>query len=117
MLLVGEILANAAAVAPSGVAATLDDRSMAFGEIDAAANQVARSLAGLGVKRGDRVLWWGETDLDAVPVFGALARLGGVFAPLNARARNSMSGTIGDFARASHQTNHARTKMPASIGA
>jgi acyl-CoA synthetase (AMP-forming)/AMP-acid ligase II len=99
MLLVGEILANAAAVAPTTVAATLDDRSMAFGEIDAAANQVARSLAGMGVGRGDRVLWWGETDLDAVPVFGALARLGGVFAPLNARASLAEIGPVGEYAK------------------
>ena len=33
---------------------------------------------------GDRVLWWGDTSLEAVPVFGALAKLGAVFAPLNA---------------------------------
>ena len=99
MLLVGEILANAAAVARSAVAATLDDRTMTFGEIESAANQVARSLAATGVGRGDRVLWWGDTDLDAVPVFAALAKLGGVFAPLNARASVSEVGPVGEYAK------------------
>ena len=41
---------------------------------------------GMGVGRGDRVLWWGDTTLEAVPVFAALAKIGAVFAPLNARA-------------------------------
>jgi fatty-acyl-CoA synthase len=100
MLLVGEILANAAAVAPSAVAATLDDRTMTFGEIESTANQVARSLAGMGIERGDRVLWWGDTHLDAVPVFAALAKLGGVFAPLNARATRAEVGPVGEYAKA-----------------
>src|SRR6185369_2655059 len=98
MLLVCGILANAAAVAPSALAATLDDRTMTFGEIESTANQVARSLAGMGIGRGDRVLWWGDTDLDAVPVFAALAKLGGVFAPLNARASQAEVGPVGEYA-------------------
>ena len=69
------------------------------GPFDAAANQVARSLAGMGVRRGDRILWWGDTELDAVPVFGALARLGGVFAPLNARASLAEIGPVGEYAK------------------
>ena len=99
MLLVGGILANAAVVAPSAVAATLDDRTMTFGEIESAGNRVARSLAGMGVGRGDRVLWWGDTDLDAVPVFAALAKLGAVFAPLNARSSLAEVGPVGEYAR------------------
>ena len=42
--------------------------------------------AGSGIGRGDRVLWWSDTALEAVPVFAALAKIGAVFAPLNARA-------------------------------
>ena len=86
MLLVGGILENAARVAPDAIAATLDDRSLTFGQIDSEANRIANALAGEGIGRGDRVLWWGDTDLDAVPVFAALAKIGAVFAPLNARS-------------------------------
>ena len=81
----GEILARAARVDPSGVAATVGDNSMTFAELDAASNRVAHVLDAQGVRAGDRVTWWAETSLDALPVFGALARLGAVFAPVNAR--------------------------------
>ena len=99
MLLVGEILRNAAVVTPDAVAATLDDGALTFGEIESTGNRVARHLAGLGVARGDRVLWWGDTDLEAVPVFSALAKLGGVFAPLNARSSLAEIGPVGEYAR------------------
>jgi acyl-CoA synthetase (AMP-forming)/AMP-acid ligase II len=101
MLLVGEVLRNAAAVAPSAVAATLDDRALTFGEIDSASNRIARSLATSGTRRGDRVLWWGDTDLEAVPVFAALAKVGGVFAPLNARASLAEVAPVGEYAKPS----------------
>lgn len=84
-LLVGEILANAARNDPRSIAATLGDESVTFGGLDASANRVAHVLDGAGVHGGDRVVWWGETSLTAIPVFGALARLGAVFAPVNAR--------------------------------
>ncbi len=86
MLHIAEMLANAARVAPDSVAVTLDDGSLTFTEIDRRANEIANGLRGLWVGRGDRVLWWGDTSLEAVPVFAALAKIGAVFAPLNARA-------------------------------
>jgi fatty-acyl-CoA synthase len=70
---------------PHGVAATAGDASITFAEFDAASNRVARVLDARGVRPGDRVTWWGETTLEALPVFGALARIGAVFAPVNAR--------------------------------
>ena len=85
-LLVGTILDNAARVAPESTAATLGDDALTFGEIDARAESGrARALRDAGVERGDRVAWWGETALDAIPIFFAVARLGAVFAPVNAR--------------------------------
>src|SRR5690348_1477086 len=99
MLLVGEILRNAAAVTPDAVAVTLDERAMTFGEIESAGNRVARRLASMGVARGDRVLWWGDTDLEAVPVFAALAKIGGVFAPLNARSSLAEVAPVGEYAK------------------
>src|SRR3954470_19232452 len=99
MLLVSGILENAARVAPNAVAVTLDDGSLTFGEIDREANRIARSLLGSGVGRGDRVLWWGETSLQAVPVFAALAKIGAVFAPLNARASLAEVTPVAEYAR------------------
>ena len=99
MLLVSGILENAARVAPDAVAATLDDRALTFGQIDADANRIANALAGMGIDRGDRVLWWGDTALDAVPVFAALGKLGAVFAPLNARSSLAEVTPVGEYAR------------------
>jgi acyl-CoA synthetase (AMP-forming)/AMP-acid ligase II len=100
VLLVSEILHNAAVVTPDAPAATLDDETLAFGEIEAAANRIARRLGDMGVGRGDRVLWWGDTSLEAVPVFAALAKIGGVFAPLNARSSLTEVGPVGEYAKA-----------------
>jgi acyl-CoA synthetase (AMP-forming)/AMP-acid ligase II len=98
-LLVGEILSNAARVEPQAVAATLGDASLTFGALDAATNRVARVLNGRGVRAGDRVAWWGDTTLDAIPLFGALARLGAVFAPVNARLGVDEAAPIVELAR------------------
>src|SRR4029079_11879005 len=93
------MLANAARVTPDAVAVTLDDDALTFGEIDDRANRIANALRGLWVGRGDRVLWWGETSLDAVPVFAALAKIGAVFAPLNARASIDQTSSVAEYAR------------------
>jgi acyl-CoA synthetase (AMP-forming)/AMP-acid ligase II len=99
MLLVAQILENAARVAPGVIGVTLDDRSLTFAEIDQQANKIANALAAQGVGRGNRVLWWGDTDLDAVPVFVGLAKLGAVFAPLNARSSLVEVTPVGAYAR------------------
>jgi fatty-acyl-CoA synthase len=98
-MLIGDVLANAARVAPHATAATLDAGAMTFAEVDEAANRLANGLAGIGVARGDRVLWWGDTSLEAVPVFGALAKLGAVFAPVNARASVEEVAPVAAYAR------------------
>ncbi len=100
MLHIAEMLANAARVAPDAVAVTLDDESLTFSEIDREANRIANGLRGLWVGRGDRVLWWGDTAPEAVPVFAALAKIGAVFAPLNARASIDEIEPVAVYARA-----------------
>ena len=104
MLLVSGILENAARVAPDAIAATLDDRSLTFGEIDLEANRIANALTGGAtgdgaIGRGDRVLWWGDTSLEAIPVFAALAKIGAVFAPLNARSSLAEVTPVAEYAR------------------
>jgi acyl-CoA synthetase (AMP-forming)/AMP-acid ligase II len=99
VLLIGEMLENAARVAPGAVAATLDDDALTFAEIDQRANRIANGLRDLGIGRGDRVLWWSDTSLEAVPVFAALAKIGAVFAPLNARASVEELTPVARYAR------------------
>ena len=114
MLLIGEILAHAARTTPDATAATLDDAAITFGALDTESNRVANGLAGIGIGRGDRVLWWGDTSLEALPVFGALAKLGAVFAPLNARASVDEARPVAEYARARLLLSTAGHRAPAA---
>ena len=53
----------------------------------------------MGVGHGDRVAWWGDTSLEAVPIFFALAKLGAVFAPVNARLGPDEAAEVVGYAR------------------
>ena len=83
-LLIGDVFRNAARAAPDRMAAALGDESLTFRQIDQESNKVARALGHLGIATGDRVAVWSGTNLNVVLVFAALAKLGAVFAPLNA---------------------------------
>ena len=84
-LLIGDLFRQNAATAPDRVAASMGEELLTYLDIERTSNRFAHTLRELGVAQGDRVLWWGETTLDAVPLFAALAKLGAVFAPINAR--------------------------------
>ncbi|MBV8950414.1 MAG: acyl--CoA ligase [Actinobacteria bacterium] len=82
-LLVGDVFANAARAVPDRVAVVVGQRTLTFGELDAAANRVARALGADGVRPRDRAVVLATTSLELVPVFAAAAKLGAVFAPAN----------------------------------
>ena len=100
-LLIGEIFRRTAQAVPQRVAATLDERKLSFGELNTLGNQLGHALGELSVRHGQRVIWWGDTSLEALPVFVALAKLGAVFAPINARLGTDEATEIARFARAS----------------
>jgi acyl-CoA synthetase (AMP-forming)/AMP-acid ligase II len=81
--LIGGLLDNAASAVPRRIAATLDDESITFGEIDRRAGRMANALKALGLGRGDRVLFWGTISLTCYDVFFGTARIGAAFAPVN----------------------------------
>jgi acyl-CoA synthetase (AMP-forming)/AMP-acid ligase II len=66
------------------MAAALGDESLTFRQIDQESNRLSRALGHLGITARDRVAVWSGTNLNVVLVFAALAKLGAVFAPLNA---------------------------------
>src|SRR5262245_14135803 len=84
-LLIGEIFRRNAASTPTAPAASMDGRALSWSELDRAGNRSARALAALGVRHGDRIVSWCDTALDVLPLFAGAAKLGAVFAPLNAR--------------------------------
>jgi fatty-acyl-CoA synthase len=98
-LLVGNVLRHAARHAPDRLAATLDEEQLTFAELEERSNRVGHTLAARGVGYGDRVAWWGDTSLDALPVFFALAKLGAVFAPVNARLSAAEAAEVAGYAR------------------
>jgi acyl-CoA synthetase (AMP-forming)/AMP-acid ligase II len=100
-LLIGSTIRNAGTVAPGTVAATLGDDALTYRELDARSNQIAHTLRKRGIGHRDRVVWWGETSLEALPIFGAVAKIGAVFAPLNARYGAAEAETVSGYAKPS----------------
>ncbi|MDA8046456.1 MAG: class I adenylate-forming enzyme family protein [Actinomycetota bacterium] len=82
-LLVGDLLADAAAVNPDGIAATLDHASMTYRQLEQRARVMTTALLAHGWEPGERVVWWCEPDMRSLAGFAAVARAGLVFAPLN----------------------------------
>ena len=105
-LLVGEIVRRNARAVPDAPAASVGAPERGFatrtwGELDREADRLAHALrTEHGVRHGDRVLGWMDTAIEVLPLFVALARLGAVFAPLNARLGAAEAGDVGRLARA-----------------
>jgi acyl-CoA synthetase (AMP-forming)/AMP-acid ligase II len=99
-MLIGDIVRRNAEVVPNGAAASLGPRTLTHAQLDGAANRLAAAIAQLGVGHGDRVLAWADTALDVLPLFVACAKLGAIFAPLNARHGPDEAAPVAALARA-----------------
>jgi fatty-acyl-CoA synthase len=100
-LLVGEILRRAAQAVPRSPAASMGDVVLSYADLERDANRIATALRNdLGIGHGDRVVVWADTALEVLPLFVALARLGAVYAPLNARLGEREASEVAQLARA-----------------
>ncbi len=99
-MLIGDVVRRNAEVVPRGVAASMGAHALTHAQLDGAANRLAAVLMGIGIGRGDRVLAWADTALDVLPLFVACAKLGAVFAPLNARHGPAEAQPVAALARA-----------------
>ncbi|HKH49694.1 MAG TPA: amino acid adenylation domain-containing protein, partial [Thermoanaerobaculia bacterium] len=72
-----------AALRPHAVAAVCDGRSLAYGELNAQANRLARHLLGLGLIPGSRVGLCLERDLELVVALLAVLKAGCAYVPLD----------------------------------
>src|SRR3954471_15304156 len=73
--------------APDAVAITFAGARLTYAELAGEAERVARGLHALGVERGDRVLMFAGNTPAVLVTYLATARLGAVFAPVNASFR------------------------------
>lgn len=105
-LLIGEIIRRAAEAVPDAPAVCVvtperGESTLDYSELERDSNRLALALRErFGVRHGDRVLGWADTQVEILPLFVALARLGAVFAPLNARLGAAEAGEVGRLARA-----------------
>jgi fatty-acyl-CoA synthase len=99
-LLIGDIIRRGAASAPDRPAVAVGPDQRTYAELDREAERIAFALrTRLGIGHGDRVLGWIDTAVEVMPLFVALARLGAVFAPLNARLSPDEAGDVAALAR------------------
>ena len=82
---VHEMLANAVARRPHGLALICGEERVSYSELDALVGQAAGALSALGVEKGDRVAIVLGNSIEFVVVLFAAARLGAVSVPLNIR--------------------------------
>lgn len=104
-LLIGDIVRRAARTVPDAPAACVGSLATgyaerSYAELERDANRLAFALRQrLGIRLGDRVLGWADTSIEVLPLFVALAKLGAVFAPLNARLGPEEAGEVARLAR------------------
>ncbi len=82
---VHEMLSNAVARRPHGVALICGEESITYAELDGLVGRVAGGLKALGVEKGDRVAMVIGNSIEFVVAMFAIARLGAVSVPLNIR--------------------------------
>jgi acyl-CoA synthetase (AMP-forming)/AMP-acid ligase II len=97
---VAELLRTVAVRSPDATAITGDGRSVTFGQLDRAANQVANALIAAGVEPGDRVGFVDRNGTEYWETFLGALKAGAVLVPLNFRLSPAEAGWLVDDAQA-----------------
>jgi amino acid adenylation domain-containing protein len=112
-----ELVRASAARVPDSLAVSAPDGTMSYAELDAAANQVARTLAALGVTAGDRVGLWLDKSTRAVTAMQGVLRLGAAYVPVDPLSPVSRAAKIlGDCEARAVVTTPERSHLLASAG-
>jgi acyl-CoA synthetase (AMP-forming)/AMP-acid ligase II len=82
-----EFLMIASSVVPERTAMVCREESRDFMSLQERVNRLANALQGMGVGRGDKVAIMALNGIPYVEAYYATAKLGGVFVPLNYRAK------------------------------
>jgi acyl-CoA synthetase (AMP-forming)/AMP-acid ligase II len=98
-LRIGDLIRRNATAVPDRPAASLGGSVLSHRELDRTANRVGAALRALGLGRGDRVVAWADTSLEQLALFAGAAKLGAVFAPLDARLGPREAAEVARIAR------------------
>ncbi|MEX1195690.1 MAG: long-chain-fatty-acid--CoA ligase [Dehalococcoidia bacterium] len=82
-----EFLMIASSVVPDRTALACEGESRTYGEMQDRVNRLANALQSLGVGQGHKVAVMALNSMEYVEAYYATAKLGGVFVPLNYRAK------------------------------
>ncbi len=84
--LLHHLLERSARRTPDAIAVADEERSLAYGELDRRANQLAHLLIDAGLRRGDRVGLYLDKSLESIVGIYAVLKAGGVYVPLDPHA-------------------------------
>lgn len=93
----GDLLADAAAVNPDGIAVTLGPDQVTYRQLEHTASVMAAHLLRGDLPAGARVVWWADADLRSPAGLAAAARTGLVFAPLNPAFSDEEAGAATEY--------------------
>ncbi len=82
-----EFLMIASSIVPDRTATACESKSRNFAQMQDRVNRLANALQGMGVGHGDKVAVMALNSMEYVEIYYATAKLGGVFVPLNYRAK------------------------------
>ena len=82
-----EFLTITSAICPDRVAIAFEGKKFTFAELNERANKLADALAKLGIQKGDRLAILQVNCNQYIEAYFATAKLGGIYVPLNFRAK------------------------------
>jgi acyl-CoA synthetase (AMP-forming)/AMP-acid ligase II len=98
-LLIGDLIRRNARAVPGRAAASLAGSVLSHAELDAAANRIGWALREQGIGCGDRLVAWADTSLEQLALFAGAAKIGAVFAPIDARLGPKEAAQVAEIAR------------------
>ncbi len=84
-----DFLSIATSICPDKAAIVFEKKRYTFSQLSERVNRLANGLAKLGVKKGDRVALMQVNCNQCVETYFAVAKLGGIYVPLNYRAKGN----------------------------
>ena len=82
-----DFLNIATAICPDKTAIVFEDKRYTFSQLNERVNRLANSLLKMGVRKGDRVAFLQVNCNQCVETYFAVAKMGGIYLPLNFRAK------------------------------